>query len=62
MVSYFSPIADRTVFKQAQYRVFEIPKEVTWIAPMRHFSREKHCKDKVFALFLCVVSLSSVLG
>ena len=32
----------RTVFELAQYCVFEIPKKVTWIAPMRHLSRKEH--------------------
>ena len=26
----------------AKYRFFEIPKQVTCIAPMRHFPRKKH--------------------
>ena len=42
----------------------EHPKEVTWIACMRHLLREALtiCQDRVFASFLCVLSLSSVLG
>ena len=33
----------RTVFELAlSTRVFKIPKQVTWIAPMRHLSRKKH--------------------
>ena len=33
----------RTVFELAlSTRVFKIPKQVTWIVPMRHLSRKKH--------------------
>ena len=61
VISYFSPIEQCLNY----YRVFKIPKQVIWIAPMRHLSRKKHWiirQDKVFASFLCVLSLSSVLG
>ena len=37
----------------------EIPKQVTWLASMKHLSRKKHWP---FESFLCALSLSSVLG
>ena len=40
-----------------EHRVFEIPKQVTWITPILTI-----CQDRLFTSFLCVLSLSSVLG
>ena len=53
--------SSRTMFELAHIKKY--PKDVTWIACMRHVSKEvlTICQDRVSASFLCVLSLS-VLG
>ena len=43
------------------YHPFKHPKEVSWIACMRHLSNEvlTKCQDRVFTSFLCAISIIS---
>ena len=53
--------AHMTVFRLAQTRVIKIPKQVTWIACMRYFSRKRsigYVPQERFTSFLAVLSLS----
>ena len=52
------------VFELAQNRVFKNPKQVTWIAAIRHLTRKKHdhMSRQRICIILCVLSLPSVWG
>ena len=54
VICYFHPVAQFLNY----HRFFEIPKQVTWIAHVRHLSRKKHWQG-ICVIFMCTISIFS---